>query len=43
MGLDPSKEFADQVVREIAKDNGGVGAFAMKLARSDESEMERFR
>ena len=35
-------ESADQVVREIEKNNGGVRAVALKLTRSDVREMERF-
>jgi len=36
-----STACADQVVREIEKDNGGVRAVALKLTRSDVREMER--
>ena len=37
-----SKECADQVVREIEKNNGGVRAVALKLDVSKKSTFESF-
>jgi hypothetical protein len=37
-----SKECADQVVREIEKNSGGVGTVALKLDLSKKSTIESF-
>jgi hypothetical protein len=37
-----SKECADQVVREMEENSGGVRTVALKLTRFDVREMERF-